>query len=228
MCFTPRVSLATALIEFLTAIFIWLTLKRNLALKVLVLFLYALGLYQFAEAMMCVTGDTWLWSRVGFIGYNALPALWLHFAAEYTGRSFSRVLMYIPMFAAVAVAVFYPNFLVDFGCYKWAVRASTVFSLEVGNKALAFPYYLYYFTYILLALAMFLRAFYNEKNSNDKRKFCFWMFILTLASLMPAFILVIVVPDFMNQFPSIYCQFAILFALATIYFAHKHPTFLQK
>ena len=86
MCFTPAISLTTALIEFIIATFILVKYKRYVVPVFFAILVYVLGIYQFTEFMLCTTNNAFLWAKLGFITYTFLPAIGLHFAFRLTKK----------------------------------------------------------------------------------------------------------------------------------------------
>lgn len=228
MCFTPRISLATAIIEFLTALYLWLTLKRTVVLKLLVIFLYLLGMYQFSEFMICKTDYLEFWSRVGFISYNFLPAVGLHIVLKYSKLWCPKFLIYLVPAAASVLAVWMGGFISEVACHDFFVTIKTPFFKDVGfGDHMWFEIYsIYYFGFLLLGCLILMKRYFEESKSSRKSVFL-GMLMATLVSLLPAYIFVVVLPAHSVKFPSIYCQFAILFAVFAIYAARKHPDFVE-
>lgn len=229
MCFTPRVSLATALIEFLAGIYIWLTANRSNALKLLVVMLYLLGMYQFSEFMICMTEYADIWSRVGFISYNFLPAVGLHIVLSYAKIKFPRFLLYLVPVGAAIWAITWGPFIAEVACHDLFVTIKTPFfkDFAMGQKYWFEIYSAYYFGFILISVLILMKKYF-EATQNVPRKAVIGMLMATLLSLVPAYVFIVMFPAQGVKFPSIYCQFAIMFALFAIYAARRHPDFLDK
>ena len=229
MCSTPRISLATALIEFLTALYLWLTLKRTIVMKLLVIFLYLLGMYQFSEFMICMSDYANVWSRIGFISYNFLPAVGLHIVLSYSRIKFPRFLIYIVPALAALAAIFMQGFIFETACGEFFVTIKTPFFRDVGiGEPWLFEIYsAYYLGFILLGVLILMKNYFGEPKGARKTMF-FGMLIATLVSLLPAYVFVVLLPAYSIKFPSIYCHFAIVFALFAIYMARRNPEFVEK
>lgn len=224
MCFTPKISLTTALIEFFVAVYIYLTTKRIFAVKLLVLFVYLLGMYQFSEFMLCRADNPELWARVGFLSYNFLSVIGLHFVISYTKRQFPVAVLYsLPILFAI-VAVFAGDFIAHASCETFFVRVETYFYREVGSVMLTFIYWFYYFAYIF-ASALLLVLAMQKRQRKLRRILLTYSLIALLASLVPAFIFVVMLPSWGQIFPSVYCEFALIFALLLLVGVRKSDEF---
>ena len=73
MCFTPTISLTTAIIEFIVVIYLIKRIKDK-SLRALPWIILILGLYQLTEFFLCTT-DNQIWPKLGFIMYTFLPIL---------------------------------------------------------------------------------------------------------------------------------------------------------
>lgn len=214
MCFTPIVSLSTAIIEFVVATSILVFYRKSLINKFFPIFIYILGFYQFTEFMLCTTSYAAFWAKMGFITYSFLPAVWLHFAIRLTKRKFNYLTLYIvPVFFSV-MALLKPDFIISSVCTTFFVIViKDLFNSSI--PLLSFIYGSYYFGFILLFGYFLLKSFNKEKNKL-KREIYFIIFAATLVTLFPAMVLFIAFPAFNVMFPSVYCEFAVLFTVAAL------------
>lgn len=216
MCFAPKISLATAIIEFFVATFLLVRFKWTTVVKFTTVFIYLLGLYQFTEFMLCTVGDAGVWGRVGFVAYNALPAVAVDFTLRYVGHKFRggwlNWLLYLPTVIFAATAVFTPGFISEGTCSTVFVVIKTLFFRDVGFPLATFAYWAYYFGYIAIACGMLFKGFLKEPH-RTRRGVYFMMLLALLLSLMPALLFIVIMPSFGVMFPSVYCQFALLFAV---------------
>ncbi len=228
MCFSPKVSLATALIEFAVAAYIYLRYRANKLVRFTVAFLLLLGGYQFAEFMVCTTGNADLWGRIGFISYNFLPAVGLYFALDYGKWTKRGWIALLPSIAFAAVAVFAQPFIQSSECFEVFVFIKTILYESVSD--LFWPtilYFIYYFGYILLTCILLSISVMNERKKSRKKVMLIFMWAILL-SILPAFILLIFIPAWGWLFPSIYCQFALLFAIFAIVGIHMNEEYKLK
>lgn len=231
MCFIPKVSLLTAAIEFFTGAYIYLTAKHTTAVKILVIFIYALGLYQFSEFMLCSTEQKMLWAKIGFLSYHLLPALGLDFVIHITRNKPSPLwltfLIYLPTLIFGVFAVLAPNFIAEASCSTFIVIIKHLFYREIGGILLMTLYWWYYFGYIALSSVLLLLAL-SRKHEKAWHNIYLYTLLAVFLSILPAFIFIIVLPSLKIAFPSIYCHFALLFALLALVGVRKNAQFLKK
>ncbi|MFA5842975.1 MAG: hypothetical protein WC882_04915 [Candidatus Gracilibacteria bacterium] len=231
MCFTPKVSFITAAIEFFTGAYIYFTAKRTTAVKILVIFLYALGMYQFSEFMLCSTEQKMLWAKIGFLSYHLLPALGLDFVVHITRNKPSPLwlsfLIYLPTIVFGIFALLAPNFIAEASCGTFFVTIKHLFYREIGGIVLMTIYWWYYFGYIAISSILLLLAL-NQKHEKAWHNIYLYTLLAVLLSLLPAFIFIVVLPSLRVIFPSVYCHFALLFALLALIGVRKNPKFLKK
>jgi len=214
MCFTPQVSIATAIIELVIASFIFLRFKKSKIAKWIALFVLLLGFYQFTEYMLCTSDNVQLWGRLGFITYSILPALCLHLTFNYTKQKFKKVLIYLPMIIFILIAVFDPNFIISGYCSQFFVSIEHYFALTEHWSA-TLIYWGYYFGYISLMLGLLVNEFKNEKNEARARNHLLILLTIILV-ITPPLILVNIFPSLNIAFPSVYCQFALVYAVVAL------------
>lgn len=220
MCFTPKISLATAIFEFLVSAFIYLRYQKSHFPRFVALFIFILGFYQFTEFMMCYTGDVNLWGKIGFITYTFLPAVGLHLVLSYTHQNFikkfyGRIAIYLPMVIFILVVVFSRDFIISGFCGRFFVSIKNYF--YSGQNPLAeYLYLLYYFGYITAICVILFWQIYREKN---KQRVLIYLTIIitTFLAILPPIILLGIFPAINYQFPSVYCQFAVLYAVFALF-----------
>jgi hypothetical protein len=142
MCFTPLVSIITAIIEFGIASYLFYKIKDR-KLYPLAVFVLLLGLYQFTEFMLCKSDNTIFWARIGFASYTFLPILLYHFFINASGNKINNFLYTIPAFFTM-LALFYPNFINYTSCNAFHV---TVESLIYNKNLVLMSFYLLYYLY---------------------------------------------------------------------------------
>lgn len=215
MCFTPVVSLTTALIEWALAI-VLLAFYRRSTLRIFgAALLFLLGAYQFGEFMLCTTSHVELWGTVAFLSYAFLPAVGLHAVAAYLRRRVKLALLYgLPAVFAV-VAVVQEPFVRHAACETLFVTLRTYFSSGIQWTAFA----AYYFGYILAAFLILRRALRTERGS--RKAACRWLFAAILLMFVPTLVLLFMFPVLRVMFPSVLCHFALLTAAAFFIAVHK-------
>jgi len=214
MCFTPAVSLTTALIEWALAIVLLCAYRRSVLRPFGVVILALLGAYQFSEFMLCTTGQAELWGTIAFLSYTFLPAVGLHAALTYLRRRSLPLLIYgIPaVFALIALAK--NPFVLQGTCETIFVTILTYFS---RNPAWAL-YTAYYYSFILATFVLFARAYRTERG--HRRKVCGAMLAAVLLMFIPTFILIGIFPALRIRIPSVLCHFALLTAAAFLIAVH--------
>jgi len=212
MCFTPAISMTIALVEFVTAIYLILMFRRSKISKPLASFIIVLGIYQFTQFMLCKSSNPELWAKLGFITYTWLPALGLHITLKYTNKKrYIEMIYLIPLiFTAIAIAT--KDFITRSECLKLFVIAKTMMINSNFHEVLMPVYITYYGGFIVASFVILW--IYLKKEKNIRKKWLCGLAIAALAvSLIPALILAIIFPELSIQFPSMYCEFAVLFAI---------------
>ncbi len=211
MCFTPWVSLTTALIEFAVATFILVRYKNYLVPAFSAIFIYVLGFYQFTEFMLCTGDSVMFWAAIGFITYTFLPAIGLHMAIRFTGGNFNNYLLYLPPIAFAFAVFFRSDFILSAGCERIFVSITTILG-DPSNWIFHDLYMIYYFGFTMVFCFLF---FLDSKNHQMKRIY-FWWAGLTCSTIIAPVVLMIVLPSLEVVFPSVYCEFALLFTIAAL------------
>ncbi len=215
MCFTPVVSLSTALLEFAIAAFILLYYKKSTLTRLIPLFIILLGFYQFTEFMTC-TFDP-VWNKLGLITYTFLPALGMEIFFRYTSRKHNPAMIFI-IPVLVAIVTLTQNISLGSTCGTFFVASQHPF-LNPANIVITLAYSTYYFGFIAITSYLMIKDYKKTKDMTRKL-----IYIYTLAaiiiSLLPAAILLVVFPALYIQFPSIYCEFALVFSLVTLVIYH--------
>jgi len=214
MCFTPIVSLSTAIFEFAVATFIFFYYRKSKISKAIIILIYCLGLYQFSEYMLCMSSDPVLWAKIGFIAYTFLPALGLKTFLKYTGKKQNNLLIFIVPILYSAFAIITEKFILESSCEKYFVTVKNMFWAHT-NIIPMILYSCYYFGFIAYVCYLIINHYIKTKNTlKRKRDIVFFIGIFT--SLLFALVFLFIFPALSVRFPSIYCHFAILFAACTL------------
>ena len=219
MCFTPVISLSTAIIEWMLAIVMLLTFRKSKLTPYFAVLFFFLGWYQFTEYMLCSTGNL-IWINLGFIGYSFLPAIGLHSVMSYFKIKKNLFLIYsIPgMFSLLAL--FRTDFALFGQCMTFFVKAITILTF---NLILWVPYGLYYAVFIAASFLILFDA-YRKAKTKLERKIDMAEMLGILFMTIPTFILVVIFPSLNIMFPSVLCHFALLLAIlffASVYWDEK-------
>jgi len=211
MCFTPIVSLSTAIVEFVVATAILVFCRKSLINRFFPLLIYILGFYQFTEFMLCTSNYPFFWAKMGFITYSFLPAVGLHFIMKLTSRKCNYITLYMVPVIFSLTALINPDFIIESTCTTFFV----IVTKDLFNSLFSYIYGLYYFGFILL-FCYFLFNSFNKEKDQLKRKLYAVIFAATLITLLPALVLFLIFPAFKVMFPSVYCEFSVLFTVAAL------------
>jgi len=210
-----KVSLITFLFEFLIIFYLLFRFRFTILVKFFSVFLFFLGAYQFSEFALCEIGDFQFWGRFAFLSYNMLPAIALHFSLfyAYEKKKLLLFLIYFPTLIFALFAVFTSDFIFYTDCSTAFITIKTMFFSSVNDSfLLPMIYWQYYFLYIFFAVVVLLKNFRKEIIHSKKMVFLFSALAIVL-TLVPSFILTIIIPSLGIVFPSLYCEFAVFFAL---------------
>jgi hypothetical protein len=277
MCFTPTISLATAIIEFLVVIYLFKRIK-NKSLRTLPYVILILGIYQLTEFFLCTTNNQ-IWPRIGFITYTFLPILLMQLFYDLANKKLNKLFYSVPIIYA-GLALFHPGFIISATCESFFLNTKNVFLW--ANPPLLWIYVLYYgifpftgaYTFIksnnsitkkggwkiktsymlipvilvLTQATIIIRMLYETNYSSGWMATSTILIIisiillylastkintalfnnLTLAvlftSIFMAYILYQLLPGFGVKFPSIYCQFSLLYTIAAILFVESYQS----
>lgn len=208
MCFTPIVSISTAVIEWLMALVIFSFFRKGRLSNMFIAMLFFLGSYQFTEFMLCTTGNL-VWVKLGFIAYTVLPALGLHSIMKYFNRKRSLIGLYAFPAAYILFALFNKGFAIHGECKTFFVLAENVLT---NNVALWLPYLLYYSGFIIATFIILVDALIQTRNKL-KREIEESEIIAILLMTVPTFVVILIFPLMGIMFPSILCHFAVLLAV---------------
>jgi len=223
MCFSQTISLFTAIFEFVIATSILIFFRKSLINRFSVIFVYLLGFYQFTEFMLCKFNNPILWAKLGYVTYTFLPTIILHFTIKLNKQkkpnnkgnksransSLLYILYVIPVIFSL-IAIFTKNFVVTSGCSTFFVIIKLA-----KNQIHSILYTIYYFGFGALACFFLFKKLRKEK-SFIKKKIYIIIILAAFVSLIAAKILIETLPSLNIMFPSIYCEFALLFSIAAI------------
>lgn len=215
MCFTPLISITIAIFEFLVAIIVLSVYKKNKTSKIIAWFMFVLGFYQFTQFMVCKTDYQNLWSTIGFVTYSYLPAIGVYLVNIFVKRIKNPKNLFIAPIIVTIYAIINNNFIKTVSCNKYFISVSTyVFTPE--NYIYKWVYMIYYFGFIALCL-FYLAKYIDQEKDKIKRKMAQILLIALMTSLFPAIILLFIIPSLTPSFPSIYCEFSVIFTVAVLY-----------
>lgn len=220
MCFTPTISLATALTEWILATILLLFFRKTVFRLYFAVLIYVLGFYQFTEFMLCTGSSALLWAKLGFVTYSFLPAVALHSILKIFKRKAPLFWIYLIPTLASILALSTSSFIISASCMSVFVQVKTMLhNPNLLSRGIYFIYALYYFGFILLTLLIVIKDYLHQKNK-IKREIDIIEVIGAATMLGATFILIIVFPYLRFRFPSVLCFFAIFFAIATFAIAY--------
>ena len=210
-CFSPPVMLATFLIEFMMAIYVFWRYKMNTTGKLAVIMLLALGSFQLSEYMIC-GGLGWThieWVRFGYVAITLLPALGIHLIHSIAGKKMSALVLaaYASCAAFVGFYVFNAASVAHQACYANYAVFST-------NHDVSQWFGLYYYSWLFIGV--YLSWHWSNKNK-DKKIALKGMAAGYLVFILPTGFVNVANPATIAGIPSIMCGFAVLFALILVF-----------
>lgn len=224
MCFTPQISLITALVEFILAAIILIKFRKSVISRYMGVLVLLLGFYQFTEFMLCISSNVNLWVRLGFVTYTFLPALLLHFILKLIKTKQRLFILYfIPIIFSI-IAFLYKGFVVGGTCHSIFISVKLMYFNPSYHFIFATIHGVYYFGFIVLACMFAIRQIRREKDKSRKKLLIIGLAGVLLATI-PAFLFLIIFPSFNIMFASVYCEFALLAAIAVYwvaYLGYKH------
>jgi len=220
MCFAPEVSFLVFLIEIILAAIVLVKKPRGKIGTVYLmaaLLLFLLGMYQFTEFMFCVSGNIALWGLIGFIIYTFLPVIGIHFTCILTEKKeFIRgiFLLYIIPVLFSTFAIFSENFISGGACSTIFIRVDR----SLGD-ILFLIYTFYYSIFVILIGILFKMTISEQKSLINKRIYSIGL-IGVLSFTIPTLVLILIFPYLKIVFPSMMCEFALLFAVSIFFMIH--------
>lgn len=214
MCFTPAISLTTAIIEFILATVLLLFFPKIKFRNFFAVFIYLLGFYQFSEFMICSGFSPYLWATLGFITYSFLPAVGLHSILYFSKKKFNILFIYLIPIIVSLVALVTPKFIQTVSCDRFFILVRSLFHSGASwwLVILFFLYVVYYVGFIILMCFVGYQYAIKQKNKL-KRKLVFVIILGVLLMTLPTFILIFLFPSLSIMFPSVLCEFALLLAI---------------
>lgn len=208
-CFSPPIMIATFLIEMIFAIYLLLFRKMSIILRLSVLLLTCLAIFQLAEYGICesfVLGGN-IWARVGFVAITMLPPLGLHLVFVIANKEPKRLVPAAYGAAAIWIAVFlFGDIMTGSVCEGNYV----IFHIPEPFEGI---YYVYYNVLILAAMA-FAYAFSLHIKAKITRHALYWLIFGYAAFVIPSMAFTMI-DDYVgvdSPLPSVMCGFAVIFA----------------
>lgn len=170
MCFTPAVSLTTAIIEWVLATILLVFFKRTNLRRYFAWLIYVLGFYQFTEFMLCTSDNTFLWAKLGFITYTFLPAMLLHSVLRILNKKARLFWIYLIPTMISLIAILNQNFITSAKCTSVfvQVRLSIISNAGLLQSSISWIYLAYYFGFMAIGLGLILKDYIYQKNRIKK------------------------------------------------------------
>lgn len=214
MCFTPLISISTAIIEFVLATALLLFFPKSKFRDFFAIFIYLLGFYQFTEFMLC-SGNAVFWAIAGFIVYSFLPAISLHAVLRIFRKKINLIWIYIIPVIASIFAIITPGFIIKTSCKRYFVSVGTIITSGTSFlKLVAFAIYITYYLIFLFLICFIIIKDYLKQKNEIKKKIELVEIIGILFMTVPTLVLIILFPFFGLMFPSVLCEFAVFVAIS--------------
>lgn len=229
-CFSPAVMLATFIFEMFAAGVALFRYKKSETRSLIIYILLSLGLFQAAEFMVCGGfGRTGVeWARFGYVAITLLPPLGLHLTHKIAGKQVGRMVQfaYFTMLAFVAYYIFVTN-----GVSSSIEFCRANYSVFNVPQVASWIYGLYYYGWLIAALAVGFKAINQEKigfsNLGSTRTSALkGLMFGYLAFMLPTTIVNIIDPATIEGIPSIMCGFAVI--MAAVLLLYVAPRVLHK
>lgn len=214
MCFTPEISLTTFVVEIVLGVWILSRGYKKPINQVGAAILFLLGIYQFAEFMICASENPLVWGKFAHLIYTFLPALGLHWTYALMERKGNLFAIYSLPIGFSALAITTANFVKSAECTRYFINVFYEWS-----QSWFYGYGIYFCLFIIIAAVLLINSLIKENNKR-KRKIYGWGLIGFLAFTMPVYILILFFPVLSISFPSVLCEFALLFGIAVTYVVH--------
>ena len=204
--------IATFVIELILILYTLLFQKINKSIKIGVILISCLAIFQLAEYGVCETlgAHASLGSRLGFVAITMLPPLGLHLVSSLAKKPNKIILMlsYVAAFAWV-VAFLFGDIMTGSVCEANYV----IFNIAEPYEGL---YYLYYDLLIMLAVGLAI-SYAQKRNKQPPRirKALYALIVGYLAFVIPS-IFFTMIDDYRgtdSPLPSVMCGFAVILAL---------------
>lgn len=214
MCFTPIVSLSTAIFEFVVAFIILIIFRQSKISKYFSIFIILLGCYQLTEYFLCTTLYPIFWAKIGFVIYTFLPILAFDFVVKISNIKFPAKVLYLLPLIFSSIALLNKNFIITSQCTNLFVLVESTF-FNFSNILFPILYLIYYFVTIFVICYLIFK-YYFSINTKYHKFISILILLSIIISLFGAIIFIILYPALSIMFPSIYCWFALIFSICGI------------
>jgi hypothetical protein len=205
-CFSPPVTIATFAIEVVLAVFVFLRYRSTRFGKVSGLVLVLLAVFQFAEYRICImSGDSAIWSRIGFIAITILPLAGLYLVSLVSHKPHFLKLGYITAALFVLYFMFVPKAISGAICGGNYI----IFNTSTDLYRL---YGFYYWGFLLLGIWESLEKIASLKRRTSAKRILQWLIIGYLSFMAPMGAVYVLLAETRMAVASIMCGFALVLA----------------
>lgn len=203
-CFSPAVMLATLVIEFSLATYVFIRFRMTRFGQLATATLFLLGVFQVAEYQICAGASQIFWPRLGYIAITLLPVIGIHLISLITGNS--KYLKFSYTLAAIYITAFMfaEKSIVSAACTGNYVIFNTV-------QELYWTYGIYYTGLLMLGVWELVEKI--RECSDVDFSLRAWMALGYFSFMVPMSVVYMVFPETRNAVPSIMCGFAIILAI---------------
>ncbi|MBI1936929.1 MAG: hypothetical protein HYS25_02285 [Ignavibacteriales bacterium] len=214
--FDGIVSLLIACIELLFVINLLIFAEKNSVNKLVIALIGLLFGYQFFETLICTFKlQNQFIIYLAFFGITFMPPLGFYTVQKIVGNnSKNNILIFIP---ALFFISYYP-FVID----QFAVTKCTVLYASY-HYPLGQLYAVFYYLPILFLMVL-LNKKWGAETSPRKKSLIRTFFFGYLFTFIPAMIIALTVPSFINAVESLLCKMAFILASFLTYFCLKNKT----
>lgn len=218
MCFSPNVTLATFILEWVFALWAWLKFRMSLFGRLSITLLFLLGLYQLSEFAVCRGGNPLDWSRLGFAVVAFLPAIGMHLISildlHHPGNTHvERVTTILVPLGYILASIWALVFLLEPGAIRSAICLPRF--IQYGHGLRFWHWFSVYYATMLVWALVALAAIY-ERAINPLRSVSGWLAVGYLSFIVPTYLVIFIIPTMYPGFPSVLCGFAIFFAIIIV------------
>ena len=206
-CFTPLATLITFFIEILLAAYVLFRYKMNPFVRISVLILIFLGLFQLSEYEICQTDFQEIFTKIGYISITLLPALGLNLVNLATKKNIWTSIGYILSGIFSFVIIFVPDIFMSTTC-------PGKFVIFTNLPAFNIIYTIYYYGFLAVGSII---LFQNIIKNSPRKELYIWMLLGYGSFVVPTTVLYIIEKFTLSGVVSIMCGFAILFAIILVF-----------
>lgn len=200
--------LATFFIEVFLAIYILTTRKMNKNVKIAVLILIFLSIFQLAEYGIC-EGFGYkpdVWAKIGFISITLLPPLGLHLVHSLASKR-RNVLVY----SSYGLATLWIGVFLFGGLMTSPVCSGNYVIFNIADPWETL-YYIYYDFILLLSMALGL--YFATQQKTRRIKVALYTLVFGYAAfILPSMLFAYIGKNDHGALPSILCGFAVILAV---------------